>query len=263
MIKCGNSIELLKTLGDNTINLCITSPPYANIKKYNDWEGIHPDKYVDWILPFIKEVYRVLKEDGSFILNINDCIKNKCRHPYVYELVYRVCKETGFDFYERLFWNKMKGLPLRNRFSDRVEYIFIFVKNVKKMKINIDEMRTPYKDCSIKRMENTIKKRFVRDNINQDSTETKKWIQNKKGAMPNTLVNICCEGKRISNNHIAVYPEKLCDYFIKGFTNTNDKVLDIFAGIGTTGISCKKLNREYILFEKDLDYIEQIKKRLE
>ena len=262
MIFCGDSIDLLKTLGDNSINLCLTSPPYANMKKYKDWQGISPDKYVDWLMPYIKDIYRVLKEDGCFILNINDCIRSKCRHPYVYELVYRICRDTDFEFYERLFWNKMKGAPLRNRFGDRVEYIFIFAKNVKKMKINMDTMRIPYSESSKKRMDNTIKKRFVRDKDNQDSTEEKKWIENKKGAMPSTLINICSETKRISNNHVAVFPEKFSEYFIKGFTDAGDKVLDPFAGIGTTGVSCKKLDRDYILFERDIDYIKQIKERL-
>lgn len=258
----GDSLKIMKTLKDDSIDLCITSPPYADIKKYKEWEGIDPDKYVDWILPFINELYRILKPTGTFILNINDCIKNKCRHPYVYELIYRITKETSFKFYERLFWNKLKGLPNSKRFSDRVEYIFIFCKDVKQMKMNIDEMRVPYSKASIKRMEAPIKARFSKNANNDDNVKYKTWVGNMKGALPSTLVNICSETKKISNKHTAVYPVKFCNYFIKGFTNENDLVLDVFAGTGTTGLSCKELNRNCILIEKDNEYCEIIKKRL-
>ncbi len=191
----GDSLEVMKKLKDNTIDLCITSPPYADIKKYKDWNGIKPDKYVDWILPFVKEVYRLLKPSGTFILNINDCVKDKCRHPYVFELVYRITKETSFKLYERLFWNKLKGLPNSKRFGDRVEYVFIFCKDVKQMKMNIDEMRVPYSQISINRMKNPIKARFSRSE-NDDNKKYKEWKPNPKGALPTTLINICSETKK-------------------------------------------------------------------
>lgn len=257
----GDSLEVMKKLKDNTIDLCITSPPYANIKKYIDWCGIHPDNYVEWILPFIKELYRILKPSGTFILNINDCVKNKCRHTYIFELVYRITKELGFKLYERLFWNKLKGLPNKKRFGDRVEYIFIFCKDVEQMKINIDDMRVPYSQTSIKRMNKPIKARYSRTE-NDDDKKYKNWKPNPKGALPTTLINISSETKKIADSHIAVYPVELCNYFIKGFSNENDLILDIFAGTGTTGLSCKELNRNCILIEKEKEYCNIIKQRL-
>ena len=128
-IYCGDSLELMKELDDNSIDLVITSPPYADLKKYIDFDGIHPDKYVEWFIPYCKEIERIIKPTGSFILNINDKVQNKVRHPYVFDLISELHKQTGLKMYERLFWNKLKSLPNRARFGDRVEYIFWFVKD--------------------------------------------------------------------------------------------------------------------------------------
>jgi len=83
----GDSLELLKQLDSNSIDLVITSPPYADLKTYIDNPGTHPDNYVDWFIPICKEICRVIKPTGSFILNINDKVENRFRHPYVYDLI--------------------------------------------------------------------------------------------------------------------------------------------------------------------------------
>ncbi len=249
----GNSIELLKKLPDNSIDLVITSPPYADLKKYIDFEGIDPDHYVDWFIPYCKEIERVIKPTGSFILNINDKIQDGFRHPYVFDLISRLHKETGLKMYERLFWNKMKGLPNRTRFGDRVEYIFWFVKS-KDFYFDIDSMRTEYSQKSINRMKKPLKKRYARTE-GDDKLEYKNWNPNPKGALPTTLVSISSESKRISASHVAVFPVDLVKYFIGGSTKKGDVVLDPFMGTGTTGVACKILGRDYIGFEMQQEYI--------
>jgi DNA modification methylase len=155
----GDSLELLKKLNGNSVDLVITSPPYSTLKTYISDTGIPADDYVDWFLPYCKEIERVIKPKGSFILNINDKVDNGFRHPYVFDLISRLHKETNLKMFERLFWNKMKGLPNRSRFGDRVEFIFWFAKE-KGFYFNIDEMRTPYSQKSIQRMKNPLKKRM-------------------------------------------------------------------------------------------------------
>lgn len=257
----GDSLTLLKKLDENSIDLIITSPPYSTLKKYIDFSGIPADDYVDWFLPYCKEIERVMKPTGSFILNINDKVDNGFRHPYVFDLISRLHKETNLKMFERLFWNKLKGLPNRYRFGDRVEFLFWFAKE-KGFYFNIDEMRTPYSEKSIQRMKKPLKKRFSRDESNQDSKEYKKWSPNPKGALPTTLVNISSESKRIADNHVAVYPIELVDYFIKGATKPGDLVLDPFMGTGTTGLSATNLGRNYIGFEMQQDYIDIANKRI-
>ena len=255
----GNCFELIKTLKDESIDLVITSPPYANIKKYIDDEGIEPDNYVEWIMPLIKEIFRILKPNGNFILNINDKVENRFRHPYVFDLISQIHKETKFKMFERLFWNKLKGLPNSKRFADRVEFIFWFVKN-KDFTFNIDKMRIPYSNSSVNRMKSPIKDRFPRTIENNENY--KEWKPNINGALPTTLINICSETKLISNNHIAVYPEKLVEYFLLGASNENDLILDPFMGTGTTGLVCKKYNRKFIGYEIQKEYFETAKTRI-
>jgi DNA modification methylase len=261
-VHLGDSLELMKQLSDDSIDLVITSPPYSTLKVYIDNPGVHPDEYVDWFIPYCKEIERIIKPTGSFILNINDKVDNGFRHPYVFDLISRLHKETKLKMFERLFWNKMKGLPSRYRFGDRVEFLFWFAKE-KEFYFNIDEMRTEYSESSIKRMKKPLKKRFARDESNQDSNEYKDWLPNPKGALPTTLVNISSEVKRIADNHIAVYPVELADYFIKGSTKEGDIVLDPFMGTGTTAIAALNLKRNYLGFELQQSYIDLAKKRIE
>jgi DNA modification methylase len=260
-ILCGDSLKLMRELPDNSIDLVITSPPYSDLKTYIDFKGIHPDEYVDWFLPFCKEIERIIKPTGSFILNINDKVQNGFRHPYVFDLISRLHKETNLKMFERLFWNKMKGLPNRSRFGDRVEYLFWFAKS-DQFYFNIDEMRTEYSAKSIQRMKKPLKKRFARNEENQNSTEYKDWAPNPKGALPSTLINISSESKRISDNHVAVYPLELVKYFIKGSTKPGDVVLDPFSGTGTTAVAAKELCRNWIGFDLNQEYVDLSNKRL-
>lgn len=257
-----DALEGLSKLGDHTVDLVITSPPYADMKKYTDGSnGIPADEYTDWIFPRIQEIDRVLKSTGSFILNINDKVSNKFRHPYVYNTIHRILNETNLKLYERLFWNKGKGLSHPKRFGDKIEYVFWFAKT-DKFTINIDEMRVPYSPSSLKRFKKPIKKRFNRTE-GDDKVGYKDWGPHPKGALPSTLINIGSESKRISDNHIAVYPEALTDYFIKGSTNEGDLVLDPFMGSGTSGVSAKKYKRKWIGFDNIEEYVKFANSRIE
>jgi site-specific DNA-methyltransferase (adenine-specific) len=259
-IYLGDSLDLLKELPDDSVDLVITSPPYSNMKKYIDDEGISADDYVDWFIPYCIEIERVIKPTGSFILNINDKVEGGFRHPYVFDLISRLHKETGLKMFERLFWNKMKGLPNRSRFGDRIEFLFWFVKD-KNFKFNIDEMRTEYSPVSIKRMKKPLKKRYSRGE-DDSKLEYKDWAPNPKGALPTTLINISSQSKKIADSHVAVYPTALIKYFIMGSTNEGDIVLDPFMGTGTTGLVSKELNRNYIGFELQKEYIDLAEKRI-
>lgn len=256
----GDSLDLLSKQETNSVDLVITSPPYANLKTYIDYDGIPADDYVDWFIPYCKEIERVIKPTGSYILNINDKVENGFRHPFVFDLISRLHKETGLKMYERLFWNKLKSLPNRYRFGDRVEYLFWFTKD-KGFYKNFDEMRIPYAEKSINRMKNKLKKRYARDE-KTDNADYKSWSPNPKGSLPNTLINISSETKKIADNHVAVYPVELVEYFIKGSTKEGDLVLDPFMGTGTTALAAKKLNRNWMGFEMQESYIYVAKKRI-
>jgi len=257
----GDALDLLKQLESNSVDLVITSPPYSTLKTYIDNDGISPDDYVEWFLPICNEVCRVIKPTGSFILNINDKVEGGFRHPYVFDLISQIHKRTELKMFERLFWNKMKGLPNKSRFGDRVEYVFWFAKE-KGFYFNIDEMRTEYSPKSIQRMKRPLKKRFARTEENQVSNEYKDWKENPLGALPTTLVSISSESKRIADNHVAVFPVEFAKYFIRGASKPGDLVLDPFMGTGTTGLAAKELERDFIGFDLQKDYIQLAEKRI-
>ena len=134
----GDALDLIKQLDDNSIDLVITSPPYSTLKNYITDPGISPNDWVEWFMPLCKEIERVIKPTGSFILNVNDKVESGFRHPYVFDFISELHKQTNLKMFERLFWNKMKGLPNRSRFGDRVEFVFWFAKQ-KGFYFNIDE----------------------------------------------------------------------------------------------------------------------------
>ncbi len=82
----GDCGDVLKTFPDNSIDLIVTSPPYADSRK-STYGGIHPDQYAEWFLPRSSEFLRVLKPTGTFILNIKEKVVNGERHTYVLELI--------------------------------------------------------------------------------------------------------------------------------------------------------------------------------
>ena len=205
-------LEGMKQLPDESIDLVITSPPYADMRAYEGgFEGFHPDKYVAWFLPYVAEISRILKPTGSFILNINDKASQGFRHPFVFELIFAIhnandyCKLKEIEpldmnnlrLFERLFWNKGKFLPQSNRFGDKVEYIFWFSKTDKRV-FNIDRcalntMKKVSNECNahsrsdfvgnwMTRLQNTNK---VERGPGRQSHRSHSWNPHREGAMNN------------------------------------------------------------------------------
>ncbi len=264
----GDCMELSKQLPDEYIDLVVTSPPYADTVSYGeDVNVFHPDNYSKWILPLFEESSRFLKKTGSFILNINDRVLNGCRSIYVMETVVDIVKNTDLKLFDRYVWNKKTTLPVHGdrRFNDRVEYIFHFVRNPKKFKSNMDVVRVPYKEISLKRFKN---KMHGNDIVNPDGTtelsDRGESKANPLGTKPTTVFEFDTGSALRGNNHPAPFHPQLPEFFIKWLTDKNDVVLDPFMGGGTTGVVSKNLNRNYIGFEINETYIEEfIKPKLE
>lgn len=260
-IHIGNNLNLLNLVDSNSIDMHICSPPYAKMKVYKNFDGIEPDKYISWFMPRIFEIERTLSKKGVWVLNINDCIVDGFRHPYVYNLISEIYKQTNFKLVERLVWNKGKSLCHPKRFRDPMEYLFVFAKS-KDYYMDIDSMRLPYSEISLKRMKKPIKKRFARTEENQGKMEYKNWSPNPLGALPSTIFTCGSESKRQSQIHTAVYPEKLVEYFIKGFSKPGQLVCDIFSGSGTFAVCAKKLGRDYLGFELSEEYVNESRIRI-
>ncbi|MFN4974664.1 MAG: DNA-methyltransferase [Bacteroidota bacterium] len=263
-IEIGDCFELIKNLEDNSVDLVITSPPYADIIQYGKNIDVKkPTEYVDWILPLFKEIYRVLKPSGSFILNINDNCNKGVRNTYIYELIYRVGKETKIKLYDTYIWHKKNGIPNggNKRFRNNTEFIFHFVKDQKQLKFYMDRVLQEPADTYKKRMEKLTNV----DRVVVDGMRIKNYKKVDAGLVrPDNVFRFNTAGTEKENNikHTAPFNTELPTYFINLLTDEGDIVLDPFAGIMTSGVSSKKLNRDFIGFELNRFYAEYGEKRI-
>jgi len=259
---CGDCLEVLKKLPDNSVDLIFTSPPYADQRK-KAYGGIHPDKYVEWFLPRAEQFYRVLKPTGSFVLNIKERVVNGERHTYVIELILAL-KKQGWLWIEEYIWHKKNCYPGKwpNRFRDAWERLLHFTKQ-KKFKMFQEAVKEPIGEWASTRLKNLGKNDVVRLNSRTGSGFGKNisnWI-GRKLVYPTNVLHLATECSY--RGHSAVFPVKLPEWFIKLFTQEGDTVLDPFVGSGTTCVAAYRLNRNCIGIDIKEEYIELSKKRLE
>lgn len=257
----GDSLLILKSLPDNSIDLIVTSPPYSDQRK-STYGGIHPDKYVEWFLPISLELLRVLKPTGSFILNIKEKVYNGERHTYVIELILAMRKQ-GWLWTEEYMWHKRNSFPGKwpNRLRDAWERLLHFNKQ-KKFNMYQDSVKVPIGDWSKTRLKNLSDTDKTRDESKVGSGFGKKienWV-GKEMVLPDNVLYIATESG--NKSHSAAYPEGLPEWFIKLFTQEGDVVLDPFLGSGTTCKIALELGRNSIGIELNDEYYEQTKDRL-
>lgn len=130
-VHCGDSRQVLKNYPDNSFQLIITSPPYADARDKH-YDSISPDKYVDFILSFHDEFWRVLAEDGSFVLNVKDRIVDGVRHRFVWKTIESLA-DKGWLCIDDYIWVKPNAMPgyWPNRLRDEWEYCFHLTKQKK------------------------------------------------------------------------------------------------------------------------------------
>jgi site-specific DNA-methyltransferase (adenine-specific)/site-specific DNA-methyltransferase (cytosine-N4-specific) len=260
-IRLGNCNEILKDIPNNTIDLIVTSPPYADRRK-NTYGGISPEKYVEWFLPISKELLRVLKPDGTFILNIKEKAENGERSTYVLELILALRKQ-GWLWTEEFVWHKKNSYPGKwpNRFRDGWERLLQFNKT-KNFNMYQDAVKVPIGDWANGRLKNLSETDKIRDNARNGSGFGKNisnWL-GKDTVYPDNVLHLSTECS--NKNHSAAFPDALPEWFIKLFTKEKDVVLDPFAGSGTTLKVAQKMGRNSIGIEIIPEYVEIIKSQI-
>ena len=258
----GDSAEMLKTLPDNSIDLIVTSPPYADQRK-STYGGISPDKYVEWFLPISEQLLRVLKPSGTFVLNIKEKVVNGERSTYVMELILAMRKQ-GWLWTEEFIWHKKNSYPGKwpNRFRDAWERLLQFNKS-KKFAMYQEEVMVPMGDWAKSRLKNLSDTDKRRDNSKVGSGFGKNisnWIDREK-AYPTNVLHLATECN--NKKHSAAFPEELPEWFIKLFTKEGDMVLDPFAGSGTTLFVAERMGRNAIGIEIIEEYYKMVKDQLE
>jgi site-specific DNA-methyltransferase (adenine-specific) len=272
---CAKLLSDLDIFPDKSVNLIVTSPPYAD-KRKNSYDGMHPDKYVEWFLPVAKELYRVLKDDGSFILNIKEHPQNSERSTYVLELILALKKQEWF-WIEEYCWYKKNSFPGKwpNRFRDAWERCLHFTKN-KEFKMYQDEVKVPIGDWSKTRFRSMKENDFVRyisKNNNHLGRNVSNWLNKKKVYPHNVIVfeeehnlylsNVIETAVDVSNkNHSAKFPIELPSWFIRLFSKEDNVILDPFIGSGTTAVAAILHKRKYVGIELKEEYFEEAQKNI-
>lgn len=261
-IYLGDSREQLRRLADDSVDLIVTSPPYADQRK-RTYGGIRPDHYAAWFLPISHQLLRVLKPTGTFILNIKEKVVAGERSTYVMELILEMRKQ-GWLWTEEFIWHKKNCYPGKwpNRFRDAWERLLQFNKS-RQFHMYQEAVMVPMGDWANARLKNLSATDKLRDPSKVGSGFGKKisnWLERDK-AYPTNVLHLATECG--NKQHSAAFPEELPEWFIKLFTQENDTVLDPFMGSGTTLFAAKRLKRRAIGIEIVPEYCHLAKRQLQ
>jgi DNA modification methylase len=268
----GDSLDLLDTLEDNSINLVMTSPPFALLrqKSYGNKVG---DDYIEWLSEFAKKVREKLTEDGSFVLDLGGAYEKgvPVRSLYNYKVLIKFVEEIGFHLAEEFFWYNSSKLPSpiewvnkrKIRAKDSVNTVWWFSKS-EFPKANVSNVLVPYSD----RMQKLLKdaKKYYDPKERPSGHDIGEGFnKDNGGAIPSNLLQIpnsesnskylrLCKELGVKG-HPARFPGKLPEFFIKFLTEENDIVLDIFGGSNTTGEIAELHNRRWLSCDLDNEYV--------
>jgi site-specific DNA-methyltransferase (adenine-specific)/site-specific DNA-methyltransferase (cytosine-N4-specific) len=257
----GDAAEILQRIEENSVDLVVTSPPYADQRK-DTYGGIPADKYVEWFLPISRELLRLLKPTGTFILNIKERVINGERSTYVMELILGMRKQ-GWFWTEEFIWHKKNCYPGKwpNRFRDAWERLLQFNK-AKQFNMYQETVMVPMGDWAKTRLRNLSETDKIRDDSKVGSGFGKNisnWL-GREMAYPTNVLHLATECG--NKNHSAAFPIELPSWFIKLFTREYDTVMDPFMGSGTTIFAAENLRRNSVGIEILRDYYNKVKKEI-
>jgi len=273
-----DSLRVMETLPAGSVDLVVTSPPYAlHFKK--EYGNADQQEYVKWFLPFAEQIKRILKPEGSFVLNIGGSWTPGApvRSLYHYRLLLALCDEVGFNLAQEFFWYNPAKMPApaewvnvrRMRVKDSTEYIF-WLSASPFPKADNRKVLGEYSN-DMKR----LIKRGVADTKRPSGHVIKaSFAGDRGGAIPGNVIQAETDfgdmlrcGNNESNSeyirqskalgskiHPARFPAELPRFFIEFLTDPNDLVLDPFAGSNTTGAVAEDLGRRWVAIEKDESY---------
>jgi DNA modification methylase len=276
-----DSRTILKNIPDKSVNLVFTSPPYAlHFKK--EYGNVEKSDYVDWFLSFAHEIYRVLADDGSFVLNIGGSYNQgfPTRSIYHFKLLIALVDKVGFHLAQECFWYNPAKMAApaewvtvrRIRIRDSVEYVW-WLSRTPWPKSDNRRVLKPYSRDMIR-----LNQRGVRPTTRPSGYNIRSSFDTIEagGSIPPNVIEIENEvasdmlkfGNNASNDtytrlckeegikiHPARFPASLPSFFIKMLTSEDDVVVDPFAGSNTTGAVAENLQRRWIAVESVEAYL--------
>lgn len=261
----GNALDFLPRMKDESVDLFFMSPPYADQRAYS---RIHPDRYVDWFLPFARAMFDATTQSGSMVLNIKNRVAGSGplkgqRHPYVYELVLAL-QHMGWRWIETYIWAKPNAIPGKfgPRTKDSFEYVYHFSRGPQPF-FNLDSVRVPYKSDAAeiaRRARDTSGRKATEAGFGRDRSQTYRH----GGADPGNVVAISQTYNQFkgAGSHTAAMPEGLAEFFIRSMSPENGLVVDPFAGSGTTVTVARRLGRRSFGIELHEEYVAEARARI-
>jgi site-specific DNA-methyltransferase (cytosine-N4-specific) len=272
---CGDAATVLAALAPDCVDLVVTSPPYAlHFKK--EYGNADKAAYVEWFRPFAVQVLRVLKPEGSFVLNIGGSYNPgvPTRSLYHFRLLLMLCDELGFHLAQECFWYNPAKLPSpaewvnvrRIRIKDSVEYVW-WLSKTPHPKADNRHVLEEYSDD----MRRLLRRGYRAKKRPSGHTITHKFSHDRGGAIPS---NVLERGNNESNSdyiklcdehgqkpHPARFPAALPEFYMKFLTRPGDLVVDPFAGSNTTGFVAERLQRRWLSFEIEPRYVDNSRLR--
>jgi site-specific DNA-methyltransferase (cytosine-N4-specific) len=271
----GDSLKLMRRIPSGTVNLVMTSPPFA-LKRKKEYGNVSAQEYLDWFLPFASEMQRTTTDDGSIVIDIGGTwIKGQpTRSLYHFKLAVQLVEELGLYLAQEFYWYNSAKLPSpaewvtvrRVRVKDAVNMVWWFSKNPFP-KANNRNVLKPYSDSMRGLLKNgyNAKKRPSGHDISEN------FSTDHGGAIPPNLIVLANTDSNSSylqacrqsgkKPHPARFPHGLPEFFIKFLTDPGDLVVDPFAGSVVTGEVCESLQRRWLAFELVEEYLEASKFR--
>lgn len=267
-IICGDSLSVLAKRKKASVDLIITSPPFGLIRKKN-YGNVPADEYLDWFRAFGLQFHRVLKDSGSFVIDIGGSWNKgrPTRSLYHFKLLIMLCEELGFHLAQEFYWWNPSRLPTpaewvtvrRVRVKDSVNTVW-WLSKTPWPKASNKRVLQPYSPAmkTLLKSGYKAKKRPSGHDISDNfSINNGAAIPPNLIAIPNTESNSFylnyCDSKNLKP-HPARFPAELPEYFIRMLTEPGDIVVDPFAGSCVTGEVCERLSRRWTCIELLYDY---------
>jgi site-specific DNA-methyltransferase (cytosine-N4-specific) len=263
----GDSLEVLRKLPSDSVDLVLTSPPFA-LRRRKAYGNVDPSEYIEWFWPFAAEIHRVLTDEGSFVFELGGAWERGrgTRSLYQYELILRLCKL--FHLAQEFYWYNPSKMPTpaewvtirRTRVKDAVNPIWWLSKTDSPRADNRRVLR-PYSRSM---------RRLLRDGYQTAKRPSQHDIgphfrRDNGGAIPPNILQV--PNTRSSDEyfrrcraaglpiHPARFPAPVPEFFVRFLTEPGQLVLDPFAGSNMTGHVAEQLERRWLSIEISPDYV--------
>jgi len=258
VLRHGDTSEFVTTIPDKSVALIITSPPYNLGKDYESRTSI--EEYLVTQSKIIEQLFRILRDDGSICWQVGNFVENGEIYPLDI-LYYGIFKKLGLRLRNRIIWRFGHGLHASRRFSGRYETILWFTKSDNYV-FNLDSVRVPSKYPGKRHFKGPNRGKPSGNPLGKNPSDTWDVIAQDWDEAFWDIPNVKANHPE-KTEHPCQYPIELVERCVLALTNEGDWVLDPYAGVGTSIIAAIIHNRRAMGSEKEIEYIETARQRIE